>query len=166
MSENALTERDRRFVAEIVGGESPPDAWVNAGFAATTAKKKSYEKLRQPKIVEAINAAKVKQQVRTDIHADYVLQTLRENVEMCMGRLESAHPVITYDKKGKPQVQQLKVFKHDASAANKALENLGRHLKLFTDQVEVKTHEEALRELEQRFESVTGTKPASAATTH
>ena len=72
---------------------------------------------------------------RTEITADYVLRGIQEIAERCLqrapvmvGRGEDRQQAI--DEEGRH------VWTFDSSGANKAFENLGKHLKLFTDKVE------------------------------
>tara|TARA_R100001086_G_C11848201_1_gene260872 strand:- start:24602 stop:25105 length:504 start_codon:yes stop_codon:yes gene_type:complete len=72
---------------------------------------------------------------RVKIDADYVLNTIQEVAERCMQRA----PVMV--RLGKEMVQAIDeegrhVWRFDSSGANKSLELLGKHLKLFTEKFE------------------------------
>jgi len=74
---------------------------------------------------------------RTEITADYVLTTIVETIERC----KQARPVL--DRKGDPILVDLPngeigaAYTFDSGAILKGAELLGKHLKLFTDKVEV-----------------------------
>lgn len=61
------------------------------------------------------------------LEQEWVVKELVDNVKRC----KQAQPVL--DNTGTPTGE----YRYDASGANKALELLGRHLKMFTDRVEV-----------------------------
>lgn len=91
---------------------------------------------------------------RTSMRAQDVLRDLRIVADKCMGRI----PILELVKVKKPvgrgrkaklvdveEVREKWIW--DASAAITALVHLGRHLRLFTDVVDSRRHEEALDEL-------------------
>lgn len=139
-----LNDQHKHFVASIVVGDDPRDAYVAAGWSRSN-DDRAYKLMADPLIRDAINAAKRKSQIRADVTADYVLTGLKEVCEQALGRIPTKKTVL---KDG--ELVSVEVCEANLAAANKGLENLGRHLKLFTDQVEVSTHEEALKQLAER----------------
>ena len=69
---------------------------------------------------------------RTEIDADYVLTSLKEVADRCL----QATPVMVKGEGGK--MVKSGEYRFDSSGANRALELLGKHLKLFTDMLEQK----------------------------
>lgn len=78
---------------------------------------------------------------------EYVIKGIKEVVERCMQR----ERVMEYDHAERELVQKevwdktagkwIGVWEFDSAGANKGLENLGRHLKLFTDKQELNISE-------------------------
>ena len=96
-----------------------------------------------PKIQEAVTAAKQARSERTQVNQDWIIERLVENVERAMQLVSMT------DRDGKPTGEHT----YQGSVANKALELLGRHEGMFTDNIKLSgglktTHEEALKELE------------------
>ena len=84
-------------------------------------------KLRKLGLVEA----EIEQQEeRTEITADYILNSLKEVVERC----KQAIPVM---EKVDGKLKETGEWKFDSAGANKALELLGKNKKLFTDKLEL-----------------------------
>ena len=86
----------------------------------------AFRMLRNTKIKTEIDLRLAKRATDNGITADYVLTSLKAIAERCMQQ----EPV--YNKQG----EETGEFKFDSSGANKSLELLGKHLKLFTDKVE------------------------------
>lgn len=84
-------------------------------------------------------AAKAEHKEATETLQDYVLRTLRTNVERAM----QAEPVL--DREGKPTG----FFTYEGNVANKALELLGKTVGMFKDVQETRdlTFEDALKQL-------------------
>jgi phage terminase small subunit len=76
---------------------------------------------------------------RTEITADFVLQSLKEVALRCMNKTA----VLEWDYENRCMSQKKDedgndVWEFDSAGANKALELLGRHLALFVDRKELK----------------------------
>lgn len=87
-----------------------------AGYSAKMADRIAHQLLKRKDVLEAIARARKAQRERTEITADYVLTNLQRIAERCM-RDET----------------------WDAAQANRSLELLGKHLKMWTDKTENKT---------------------------
>ena len=72
----------------------------------------------------------IAQEKRTEITADYVLSSLKEVAERC----KQAIPVMMKDENG--NMVETGEYKFDSAGANRALELLGKNLKLFIDKTE------------------------------
>lgn len=130
-----MTPKQEAFVREYLIDLNATAAAERAGYSVHTAYATGHENLRKPEIAAAIQAAMNSRAERTEITADYVLRGIQEIAERCMqrapvmeGRGENRRQVI--DDEGRH------VWQFDSSGANKAFENLGKHLKMFTDKVE------------------------------
>ncbi len=102
----------KEYLVDLCGA----DAAIRAGYSPRTAAQKAYELMQNPEVKALIEAGMKEREERTGITADYVLGNLQQLAERCMSE-EDFQP----------------------GAAAKALELLGKHLKLFTDKVEGKT---------------------------
>ena len=140
MSMSAL---QARFVEEYLVDLCAAEAARRAGYSKRTARQKGYELMHMSKIQESVTAAKQARSERTKVDQDWIVERLVQNVERSM----KVVPVT--DREGKPTGEHV----YQGSVANKALELLGRHQGMFTDNLKVDarlgmTHEEALKELE------------------
>lgn len=138
-----LTPRQHRFVDEYLISLNATQAAIKAGYSEDTAAEQSCRLLRNVKIKNRIKEANKMREERTQIDQDYVLKNLKKIVEH-----NSTIEAYT-DKDGNPSSRM-----RNAPAANKALELLGKHLQMFSENMNVhlSTHEEALRELEELYE--------------
>ena len=141
-----LTVKQRKFCDEYLKDGNASRSALAAGYSKKTAFRTGSENLHKPLIMAEIQKGRDKQSKRTLIDADYVLTSLRSVAERC----QTAVPVMVKDDDGK--MVESGEYKFDSSGANKSLELLGKHLKLFTDKLEidasVSVHEQRLAELE------------------
>ena len=131
-----------RFVEEYLIDLNAAEAARRAGYSKRTANQKGYELRQKPEIQEAIIIAKKTRSERTEVDQDWIIERLVENVERAM----TVEPVMVGGEKTGE-------YTYQGSVANKALELLGRHQGMFTDNLKLSgglktTHEEALKELE------------------
>jgi phage terminase small subunit len=121
-----LTAKQQAFIKEYLIDLNATQAAIRAGYSEKTAPEMGYENLNKPHVKEAIDKAINKRSEKLEITAEYVLGSLKEVADRCM------QAVPAYDKEGNPTGEYY--FEH--TGANKALELLGKHLKLFTDKHE------------------------------
>lgn len=119
-----LTFKQDKFVNEFMKDTNATQAALRAGYSKDSSRQIGSENLSKPYIKEAIGARMSKQADKLGIDAEFVLNRLKYWSEK--------------------DNQEL------ASASIKSTELLGKHLKMFGEQIEVsvKSHEEALKELE------------------
>ena len=131
-----LTPKQQMFVREYLVDLNATQAAIRAGYSKRTAGQTGFENLEKPEIAAAIQSAMDKRSQRTEITADYVLETIHETVERC----KQARQV--FDRKGDPVMVETPTgelapaYTFDSSAVLKGAELLGKHLKLFTDKHE------------------------------
>ena len=130
-----MTPKQEAFVREYLIDLNATQAAIRAGYSAKTAGQQGERLLKNVEIAADIQAAMDRRAERTEITADYVLSGIQEIAERCLQRA----PVMVG--RGEDRAQMVDdegrhVWTFDSSGANKAFENLGKHLKLFTDKVE------------------------------
>lgn len=129
-----MTPKQQRFVEEYLIDLNATQAAIRAGYSARTANEQGARLLANVSIREAITEAQAKRSERTAITADYVLEGIQEVAERCLQRA----PVMVGRGEDRTQATDEEgrdVWEFDAAGANKAFELLGKHLKLFTDNI-------------------------------
>ena len=127
-----LTPKQKRFVEEYLVDLNATQAAIRAGYSAKAAGAIGHETLTKPEIRDAIVLAQAARADRTKITADYVLTTIKTTIERC----SQAEQVMVWDPDAKAMVASGE-WKFEHSGVLKGAELLGRHLKLFTDKVDV-----------------------------
>ena len=124
-----LTNKQELFIQNYMITLNATDSYMKVYKCKTdnAAGVLAYRLLRNVKIKEEIDLRLTKRAQDNSITADYVLTSLRNVAERCQQR----EPV--YGKDGEPTGE----YKFDSSGANKSLELLGKHLKLFTEKTEI-----------------------------
>lgn len=148
MGNKKLTDKEERFKNEYIVILNGTKAAITAGYSEKTARSIASENLSKPHIQEAIQEAIDKRSKRTEVTADRVIKELAKlaftnltdvidttggvpKIKDLSGVKEEALAAISTfseDDKGKRSIKM-----HDKT---RALEMLGRHLKLFTDKTE------------------------------
>ncbi len=163
----SLSAPQARFVEEYLVDLNAADAARRAGYSKRTARQKGYGLLQMPEIQEAVTAAMQARSERTEITADQVLEELAKIGFANAGDFFEWGPdgIEVKSKADLTPAQQavvaevsetktkdggtVKVKLHDKVGA---LEKIGRHLGMFTDNFKLSgglgiTHEKALKDL-------------------
>jgi phage terminase small subunit len=172
-----LTPKQRAFVREYLRDSNQTQAAIRAGYSEASAESQGSRLLRNAKVLAAVEAgqAALEEAVQDEVRVEVaeVLRELRRLAFSDIGQgvgeggavlslkdmpedfrraISSIEVEALYAGKGEERVQVGTVTKVKLWSKDKALELLGKYLKLFTDKVELtevkKSHEEALGELE------------------
>jgi phage terminase small subunit len=131
-SGRGLTPKQEAFVREYLIDLNATQAAIRAGYSESTAAEIGYENLRKPQIKEAIDSAISTRAKRTEITADKVLQEIAGVAFAGLdakSMIEEMATLMEAGLDGKP-------LRPDYNHKLKALELLGKHLKLFTEKHE------------------------------
>jgi phage terminase small subunit len=143
-----LTKKQELFVKEYLIDLNATQAAIRAGYSQKTSYSIGEENLKKPVIAAAIQEAMDKRAKKIEINADYVLTTIVNTIERC----QQAEPVMIMED-GK--LVNSGEYKFDSGAVLKGAELLGKHLKLFTDKIDVNVNEnlaEAITRAKQRVQ--------------
>lgn len=137
--EPQLTEKQDQFCKEYLIDLNATQAAIRAGYSKESARDIGCENLTKPNIRARIGELIDERSKRTLVHADFIVENLVEVSQRCLQK----QPVMIFDPVQKAMVQKEDedgnhVWEFDSGGANKALELLGKHLKMFTDRVEQK----------------------------
>lgn len=122
-----LTPKQEAFVREYLIDLNATQAAIRAGYSQKTANEQGTENLAKPSIRAKIDAELANRAKRTEITADWVLETIRDTVERC----RQGEQVKGRD--GAPTGE----WRFDSNAVLKGCELLGRHLALFKNKIEL-----------------------------
>jgi len=156
---DGLTPNQARFVAEYLIDLNGKQSAIRAGYSEKTAESQASSLLRNPKVRAAVQAGMDKRAKKLEISADRVLQEIAKMAFVDERKFfnddGSIKNVTELDDDTAAALQGFeveKLYQHFAKGAaqetgtvskikiadkTKSLELLGRHLKLFTDKVEV-----------------------------
>jgi phage terminase small subunit len=134
--EKPLSAKQAQFVREYLIDLNATQAAIRAGYSAKNADKIGSELLGKTRVAQAVKEAVDARAKRTEITADYVLETIHDTIERC----RQAKPVLTQF--GQPVMVEtpdgeiVPAYRFDPAAVLKGCELLGKHLKLFADRIE------------------------------
>lgn len=151
-----LTGRQKRFVEEYLIDLNATQAAIRAGYSIKTAGAIAGQNLQKLEIQAAIDVANLERQKKLDITPEKVLaeiaklafhdprkffdadgrikpiNELDDNTAAALAGIETMHKVVGDDSDGCVVLTKIKIADKGVN-----LERLGRHLKLFTDRLEV-----------------------------
>lgn len=124
----SLTAKQEQFCNEYLLDLNATQAAIRSGYSENTASETGYENLRKPQIASRISELMDERTKRIQIDADWVLQAQKEVYEVAMGIKPTK--VLVRDSIGDGMTEHVvhEHHKHDLSAANKALETIGKHV--------------------------------------
>lgn len=153
-----LEEKQKRFCEEYLKDCNGTQAAIRAGYSKRTARVQAAQNLSKLNIQQEIVRLRAKQTERTEIKADEILRGLYEIATFDIGelfdennRLKPIHDLSPVARRVLASIDNEELFDYEAGertrigwlkkiklwSKDKALENLGRHFKLFTDVVRV-----------------------------
>lgn len=142
----ALTPRQARFVAEYLIDLNGAQAAVRSGYSPKSAKHTACRLLAENAVKKAVGSAMEKRQERTGLSQDEVIQDLRELRDICMGRKPvKVMTIVKNAREGTAEPVEVEGVMFEPSSANRALELLGRHMKMFTDKMDVVSNGQMLQ---------------------
>lgn len=128
-----LTPKQQVFVLEYLIDLNATQAAIRAGYSKKTAQWQGPQLLVKTHVAAAIQAQMDKRAERTEITADYVLETIRDTVERC----RQVQPVL--DRKGEqvyietPSGDLAPAYMFDPGSVLKGCDLLGKNLNLWKD---------------------------------
>lgn len=124
-----LTPRQQRFVDEYLLDLNATQAAARAGYSKRTAKAQGSRLLTNVAIQAAVSEAQQNRAERTELSQDWIIASLMENVDRAMQAKQ------VYDSHGKPTGE----YVYQGAVANGALQLLGKHLGMFSDNLNLRT---------------------------
>jgi len=124
-----LTAKQEMFCKEYLVDLNATQAAIRAGYKPKAAQQTGSENLLKPVIAERIQILFDTRSKKVELNSEWVLRNLEKVANRCM----TAEPVMV---KGENGMEESGEYKFDSSGANKSLELIGKHLKLFTDKIE------------------------------
>lgn len=120
------TQKQNAFLNEYLIDLNSTQSAIRAGYKPKRAKEMGYRLIHNSTLTPILQKKLDEREKKTGISSAFVLNSLKDIAERCMQRQE------VLDSTGKPTG----VYKFDSNGANRSLELLGKHLKLFTERIE------------------------------
>ena len=149
----ALTRKRERFIAEYLIDLNGAQAAIRAGFSKVSAPQTAFNLLRVPEIKAAVDAAQAEKLKKINIDADWVLTRLARIADADIRKIfdgrtlkrpedmddDTAYAIssIEVETERGPDGELKYVTKVKGWDKGKALVDIGRHLGMFKDKVEV-----------------------------
>jgi phage terminase small subunit len=125
----ALTDKQLNFINEYIKDMNASAAYLRAGYNCSeeAARRAASRLLTNVDVQDEIKRRTDKIAQDSDISVQWVLTSFKEIAERCMQAVEVT------DREGNSTGE----YRFDSSGANKALENIGKYLGMFTDKVKM-----------------------------
>ena len=137
-SGSGLTARQLRFVSEYLIDLNATQAAIRAGYSPTGARQHACRLLMKDEVKNAVAKAMDKRAKRTELCQDEVIEDLRELRDICMGRKTvKIMTIVKNAREGTAEPVEVEGMMFEPAAANRALELLGKHMKMFTDRMDM-----------------------------
>lgn len=128
-----LSLKRQLFCKEYLIDLNATQAATRAGYSKKTAKSQGQRLLTNVDIAENIQELMSNRSEKVEISSDWVLESLKSVANRCM----TAEQVMV---RGANGMEPSGEYKFDSAGANKSLELIGKHLKLFTEKIEVEAN--------------------------
>lgn len=142
----ALTARQERFVSEYLLDLNATQAAIRAGYSPASARQHACRLLMKEDVKNAVSKAMDKRARRTQLCQDEVIDDLRELRDICMGRRAvKIMTIVKNAREGTAEPVEVEGMMFEPASANRALELLGRHMKMFTDKMDMTSNGQTLQ---------------------
>jgi phage terminase small subunit len=122
-----MTDKQARFAAEYLVDCNKTQAAIRAGYSLKTAASQGERLLRKAEIRQAVDAQLAEVSEKCGVTKEWITERLRENAERAL----TVVPVL--DRDGK----EIGEYRYEGNVANRALELLGKDLKMFQDRLAI-----------------------------
>lgn len=141
-----LTARQNRFVSEYLVDLNATQAAIRAGYSPASARQHACRLLMKEEVKSAVSVAMEKRAKRTELCQDEVIEDLRELRDICMGRKAvKIMTIVKNAREGTAEPVEVEGMMFEPSSANRALELLGKHMKMFTDKMDMTSNGQTLQ---------------------
>lgn len=142
---DGLSARQRCFVQEYLVDLNATQAAIRAGYAPDSARQQGSRLMAREAVRQAVEAAMAHRAQRTGLTADEVIADLRELRDICMGRRPvKIMTIVKNAREGTAEPIEVEGMMFEPAAANRALEMLGKHMRLFADRMDVTSNGQTL----------------------